>query len=59
MREKGLLGFEGKGRGDLHLRIEVCVPEQPGHEERVLYEKLCSLRQNDGKKRRRQARSGR
>lgn len=53
LRGKGLPEFGGDGRGDLHLRVQVQVPERLSAEERELYE--C-LRQ-PGKRRRRRGSS--
>jgi molecular chaperone DnaJ len=41
---KGLPVFQGRGRGDLCLRLKVHVPEHPSREESELYEKLRALR---------------
>ncbi len=40
---KGLPRFDG-GRGDLLVRIDLHVPEEPSREERELYERLRALR---------------
>jgi len=40
---KGLQKFDGKGHGDLNLRIQVHIPEAISSEERSLYEQLRSL----------------
>jgi molecular chaperone DnaJ len=40
---KGLPAFEGTGRGDLYLRIDVRIPEALSAEERALYEQLRGL----------------
>ena len=43
LRGKGLRKFDGKGYGDLNLRIQVHIPEAISAEERSLYEQLRSL----------------
>lgn len=40
---KGLPRFQGKGRGDLYLRMKVHVPERLSSRERELYDRLRSL----------------
>jgi len=44
LRGKGLPVFGARGRGDLHLRIEVRVPERLSAAERELYERLRALK---------------
>jgi molecular chaperone DnaJ len=44
LRGKGLPRFQGKGRGDLYLKIRVHIPEQLTATERDLYFKLRSGR---------------
>lgn len=43
LRGKGLPRFGDSGRGDLNLRIQVHIPENPSVEERGLYEQLRAL----------------
>lgn len=45
VRGKGLPELGGKSNGDLNIRIQVHIPEQPGDEERELFEKLRKLGQ--------------
>lgn len=40
LRGKGLPHFQGKGKGDLLLRIQVQIPEKISAKERVLYQEL-------------------
>jgi molecular chaperone DnaJ len=44
LRGKGLPRFGARGRGDLYVQVNVRVPEQPGAEERKLWERLRALR---------------
>jgi molecular chaperone DnaJ len=48
LRGKGLPEFGRRGRGDLHLRLKVRVPERPSAEERALYERLRRLATRSG-----------
>jgi molecular chaperone DnaJ len=50
LRGKGLPEFNGAGRGDLNLRIQVQIPEHPNAEERALYEQLRALETKPGGK---------
>lgn len=43
LRGKGLPHFGRRERGDLHLRIEIKIPERLGARERELYEQLRGL----------------
>lgn len=43
LRGAGLPRFQSGGKGDIHVRIEVRVPERLSEEERALYEKLAEL----------------
>jgi molecular chaperone DnaJ len=40
---KGLPEFGGRGRGDLHVRLDVRIPERLSKRQRELYEKLRAL----------------
>lgn len=40
LRGKGLPHFQGKGKGDLYLRVKVHVPERLSTRERELYDRL-------------------
>lgn len=40
---RGLPAFGGGRRGDLYLRMQVLVPQQPGAQERALYQQLRQL----------------
>ncbi len=51
LRGKGLPQLGGGRRGDLHVRVQVRIPESPSSEERDLYERLQNL-QTPGRKRR-------
>lgn len=44
LRGRGLPRFDGGGRGDLNLRLQVHVPEKLDSGERALYEQLRALR---------------
>lgn len=48
LRGKGLNAFGG-GRGDLNLRIQVHIPEQPSAQERALYEQLRAFKERSGR----------
>lgn len=52
LRGKGLPKFDGKSHGDLNIRIQVHIPEEPTDEERKLFEQLRKLGQhgNEGKR---------
>jgi molecular chaperone DnaJ len=49
LRGKGLPRFQGRGRGDLFIRIRVQVPEKLSREERELYERLRLLAEKSAK----------
>lgn len=50
IREKGLPRFQGSGRGDINIRIQVHIPEKLSKEESRLYEQLKKLAKADKKK---------
>jgi molecular chaperone DnaJ len=52
LRGKGLARPGGGGHGDLNVRIQVHVPENPTAEERRLYEQLRLLGSNNAQKKR-------
>lgn len=52
LRGKGLPHFGRRERGDLHLRIEIKIPERLSSEERELYERLRALNGTRARRRR-------
>jgi molecular chaperone DnaJ len=44
LRNKGLPKYRGNGKGDLHLRMQVNIPDSLTSKERELYEALRALR---------------
>ena len=52
LRGKGLTRPNGAGYGNLNVRIQVHIPENPTAEERRLYEQLRSLGSNSSQKKR-------
>jgi molecular chaperone DnaJ len=47
VRGHGLPEFGGPGRGDLHVRLNVVVPQHLSAEERALYQQLRSLQRTE------------
>lgn len=52
LRGKGLPRFQGHGRGDLLVRVNIVTPTRMTAEERLLIEQLRRLREDEGGRRR-------
>lgn len=50
VKGKGMPIKDGRGRGDLYVRIRIVTPNDPSQEERKLYEQLKDLRKERKKK---------
>lgn len=50
LSEKGLPRFQGNGRGDINIRIQVHIPEKLSKKEGRLYKQLKDLTKSDNKK---------
>ncbi len=49
LRGKGLPHFGATGRGDLHIRVRVKIPERPSRTERELYQRLREAAKSEAK----------